>query len=268
MGTPHGGWGDSLPLPMDKSSPFSAWCITPARALASRTWREAFLQDTQAHDRQELHEVLAAHGIKQDYSMLDLSRTEPVLQGWGSDRPIFERLLTEFRPKILAEVGTWRGASVLHMHAVAQRLELDTVFICIDTWCGSAEQWTEPEPRPHMRLEGGFPTLYREFIANVIAHNAVRDIYPLPISSSAGARTLARLGVTADLIYLDAAHDEEEVSLDLKLYWPLIQNDGAMFGHDYDWPEVKAAVDVYFGRTNIDLEESYWIARRSQVRPR
>jgi len=194
-------------------------------------------------DREELSELLAAIGFRRDYSALDLSGIEPNLQGWGGDRPIFERVLSEFRRSVLIEVGTWKGASVLHMRSVARRLDLETAFICVDTWLGSAEHWSKPEPRPHLRLEGGFPTLYREFIVNVLAEGAVDDVYPLPLSSAAAARTLAKLGVTADVLYLDAAHEEEEVLLDLNLYWPLVRPGGAMFGHDYNWPGVKKAVD-------------------------
>ena len=177
-------------------------------------------------------------------------------------------MLSEFRPSVLIEVGTWKGASVLHMRSVARRLGLDTALICVDTWLGSAEHWSQPQPREHLRLEGGFPTLYREFIRNVIAEDAVEDVYPLPLSSAAAARTLAKLGVTADVVYLDAAHEEEEVRLDLELYWPLVRPGGAMFGHDYNWPGVKKAVDAFFGRRRFELDETYWLMRRSKARRR
>jgi predicted O-methyltransferase YrrM len=99
----------------------------------------------------------------------------------------------------------------------------------------------------------------------VIAEGAADDVYPLPLSSAAAARTLAKLGVTADVVYLDAAHEEQEVLLDLELYWPLVRRGGAMFGHDYNWPGVKKAVDSYFGRRNLELEETYWLVRRSHA---
>jgi Methyltransferase domain len=139
------------------------------------------------------------------------------------------------------------------MHAIARRLGLGTAFICVDTWLGSAEQWSKPEPRPHMRLKGGYPTLYQEFIANVIAHDAVEDIYPFPLTSSDAARVLAKLGIFADAVYLDAAHDEDAVALDLELYWPLVRARGILFGHDYTsrWPGVVRAVDAFASRHRI-----------------
>ena len=58
-------------------------------------------------------------------------------QGWHSDHPIFDEVFKRHRPKMVCEIGTWKGASVLHMHALAKTYGLQTHFICIDTWLGS-----------------------------------------------------------------------------------------------------------------------------------
>jgi hypothetical protein len=216
--------------------------------------------------RIDLSSLFASIGIKRDYSALDLDGLSPDLQGWGAEHPIFERVLLDVRPRVVIEVGTWKGASVLHMQALAREHGLGTAFICIDTWLGSAEHWSKPEPREHFRVEGGFPTLYREFIVNVIASNAVSDIYPVPIPSSAGARLLNKLGVTAEVIYLDAAHEEEEVALDLSLYWALVEPGGVFFGHDYTgrWIGVMRAVDHFCAERELELEveHQWWIVRK------
>ena len=87
----------------------------------------------------DLPTLFASLGIRRDYSALDLDGCGLDLQGWGAEHPIFERVLLEVRPAVLIEVGTWKGASVLHMHSLARRHRLGTLFICIDTWLGSAE---------------------------------------------------------------------------------------------------------------------------------
>jgi Methyltransferase domain len=189
------------------------------------------------------------------------------LQGWGAEHPIFERVLLSERPAVVVEVGTWKGASVLHMHALAREHGLKTVFICIDTWLGSTENWLKPEPRPNMQLEGGHPTLYRQFVANVIASDAVEDVYPLPMSSTVGARLLHGLGVEADVIYVDAAHEEEELALDLMLFWRVLRPGGLMFGDDYvqRWAGVVRAVDRFAHERGLELEldAEKWLVRRS-----
>lgn len=204
----------------------------------------------------ELPALFASLGVRRDYSALDLEGFELDLQGWGADHPVFERVLVDLRPAVVVEVGTWKGASVLHMHSLARRHRLDTSFICIDTWLGSAENWIKPEPRPNMRLEGGHPTLYRQFIANLIACDAIDDVYPLPMSSTVGARLLRGLGVEADVIYVDAAHEEEELALDLMLFWRVLRPGGVMFGDDYvpRWPGVVRAVDRFVGGHALQLE--------------
>jgi Methyltransferase domain len=218
-------------------------------------------------DASELRELFDSLGIRREYSALDLEGFDLDLQGWGAEHPIFERVLLDVRPTVVVEVGTWKGASVLHMHSLARRHRLDTSFICIDTWLGSAEQWVKPEPRPNMQLEGGFPTLYRQFIANVIACDAVEDIFPLPISSSAGARVLDRLSVTGDVIYVDAAHEEEELALDLDLFWRVLRPGGVMFGDDYVpyWAGVVSAVDRFAEDhgLQVDVDGPKWLLRKS-----
>jgi hypothetical protein len=217
-------------------------------------------------DVSQLPELFASRGITRDYSDLDLESFELDLQGWGAEHPIFERVLRSQRPGVVVEVGTWKGASALHMHALARKLGLKAAFICIDTWLGSTENWMKPEPRPHMRLEGGHPTLYRQFIANVVSCNAVDDVYPLPMSSTVGARLLHGLRIEADVIYVDAAHEEEELALDLMLFWRVLRPGGVMFGDDYlpRWVGVMRAVDRFAHERGLELEidAEKWLVRR------
>ena len=216
----------------------------------------------------ELPALFASLGIRRDYSALDLEGFDPDFQGWGADHPIFEQVLVELRPAVVVEVGTWKGASLLQMHALARRHRLDTSFICIDTWLGSSENWIKPEPRPNMRLEGGHPTLYRQFVANLIARDATDNVYPLPMSSTVGARLLHGLGVEADVIYVDAAHEEEELTLDLMLFWRVLRPGGVMFGDDYvpRWSGVVRAVDRFVGehRLGLEVDREKWLV----VKPR
>ena len=37
------------------------------------------------------------------------------LQGWGSKHVIFEYLLQKIKPNLIIELGTWKGASAIHM---------------------------------------------------------------------------------------------------------------------------------------------------------
>lgn len=194
-------------------------------------------------------------------------------QGWNSDHPIFEQVLRRHRPALVCEIGTWKGASVLHMHALARALGLDTHFICIDTWLGSNDTfWLEPDFRPLLRLSRGYPDVFRQFVRNVVARGAQDDISPFPITSTAAARVLAKLGVRFDALYIDGGHEEEEVYHDLALYYELVAEGGAIFGDDYapSWPGVVRAVDRFCHEKNLSLEAGankfYFVKRPALTR--
>lgn len=179
------------------------------------------------------------------------------LQGWHSNHPIFEKVFKEHRPKMVCEIGTWKGASVLHMHDLAKSFGLRTHFICVDTWLGSNDTlWLEPDLRVHLQLSNGFPNLFRQFIRNVMSKGAGNDISPFPITSTAAARVLRKLGIKFDALYIDAGHEEEEVYHDLALFYDLVVDGGAIFGDDYaeGWPGVVRAVNKFARQKGVKLE--------------
>jgi hypothetical protein len=170
------------------------------------------------------------------------------LQGWDSIHPLFETLLQQFRPTLVVEVGSWKGASVIHMAKVARTLNLTTKFICIDTWLGSNDTlWLSSEYRQSLLLQNGYPSMFRQFIFNIIANGVSEDIYPLPATSTSGYCLLKRLGIIPQLIYIDAGHEEDEVALDVKLYWDILAPGGCLFGDDYcpGWIGVVKAVNRF-----------------------
>ncbi len=178
------------------------------------------------------------------------------LQGWHSDHPIFENVFRQHRPRMVCEIGTWKGASVLHMHALAKSLGFQTHFVCIDTWLGSNDTlWLDSDLRKHLKLSLGYPNLFRQFVHNVIAHGAQDDISPFPITSTAAARVLGKLNIKFDALYIDAGHEEEEVYHDLALFYDLVVDGGAIFGDDYSrgWPGVVRAVDKFSRQKGVKV---------------
>jgi hypothetical protein len=85
------------------------------------------------------------------------------------------------------------------MYAASVKHHTATQFVCVDTWLGSSlEFWLNPDLRKQLMIEGGYPTMFRQFVVNLVAHGADRAVYPLPMTSTAAARVLGRLGVAAD----------------------------------------------------------------------
>ena len=64
--------------------------------------------------------------------VFDESRVD--LSGWNSTHAFFRALLEEFKPKLILELGVWKGMSSLHMAAQSKKLGLGTEIVAIDTW--------------------------------------------------------------------------------------------------------------------------------------
>lgn len=172
------------------------------------------------------------------------------LQGWNSDCKAFDILSETTRPMIAFDVGVWKGGSTI---AMAQRMRdagTPGFVIAIDTFLGSPEHWL-PGPHGDFRTDlifhRGSPRLYWQFLSNVV-HSGLQDyVIPLRQTSTNAATILGQLGVSADLIHIDAAHDYRSVYDDLTMYWNLVRNGGAMVADDYieEWPAVLKAVDDF-----------------------
>lgn len=187
--------------------------------------------------------------------------------GWGSDSFAFGELIEELRPARIIEVGTWKGGSALNLASHLQRLELDAEILCIDTWLGALEMWTDlDDPSRHgaLGLHHGYPTLYYRFLANVCRAGHQERITPLPLPSVTAAQWFALRGVRAEMIYIDASHEEEDVYQDLVSYWDLVRPGGVLFGDDWNWDGVRLAVQRFAREEKIAIHHRHdkWELRK------
>ena len=181
------------------------------------------------------------------------------ITGWGGDAPIFKALIQKVKPKVIIEVGSWKGQSTITMAEACKAYQIDSVIICVDTWLGSEEHILQC--RRELAPANGFPTLYYQFLSNVVRRGVQEWIVPLPTTSLIAANVLACLDIKADLIYIDASHQYEAVMADLKAFTPLLAKGGTLFGHDYCWESVRNAVvnfckNIGAKHTKID---DFWI---------
>ena len=166
------------------------------------------------------------------------------VQGWNSDQPLFKELIEKTRPTVIIEVGTWLGASAIHMAKICRELGLQTTIYCVDTWLGAEEFWTSKahtEDRD-LRQKNGYPQVYFDFLANVVQHECQDLIVPIPNTSIIGSIILQDRGALADLIYIDGSHIYQDVKADILAYKNLLSPKGLMFGDDAGWGSVKMAV--------------------------
>lgn len=168
------------------------------------------------------------------YANGDFSSSPVELQGWRSRHAVFEAVMKRICPKSVIEVGVWKGESVVHMARLAKELDIeDFEILAVDTWLGSPEHWLNEKWRDAMHLEGGYPTIYKVFVQNMIAQRITDVVTPLPVPSETAYFILKDLGAKADLIHIDAGHEYESVYADIVRYFELLADDGVIIGDDY-----------------------------------
>ena len=173
------------------------------------------------------------------------------LQGWRSRHPFLDAAVAEWRPRVLVEVGAWKGASAVYM-ASAMNVHgvVDGTVIAVDTWLGAVDHWADAGLFAELATEHGYPSLYRTFLANVLHEGLADRVVPLPLDSVNAAELMRLRGVSADVIHLDAGHEEASVAADLAAWWPVLRPGGLFIADDYDaeggrFPGVQRAVDAF-----------------------
>ncbi len=176
------------------------------------------------------------------------------IQGWGSEHPYLVEAMDAVQPRVVVEIGVWKGGSTLTMARRLKELRLDAVVIAVDTWLGSWDHWENDEWFGHLRLEKGYPTLARAFMANVVKSGLQDYVVPLPLDSLNAAHVIRSFDIIPDVVHIDGGHDYEAVSADLRVWWDLLKPGGLLIGDDYSdysWPDVKRAFDDFFGARDL-----------------
>ena len=171
--------------------------------------------------------------------------------GWSLHEEAISRIFSSKNIKVVAEVGVWTGKWSIY---VAQQLPPDGKLFAIDHWNGTNEySYSEKQL---------IPTLYQQFLSNVIHSQLTAKIIPMRLDSLEAAKCLKELSISPDLIYIDASHDYVSVYNDINAYFPLISPGGLLCGDDYsnDWPGVKQAVHEFAEQHGLSvcIEGNFW----------
>lgn len=135
------------------------------------------------------------------------------------------------------EVGSWKGRSAAHMGVEIMNSGKRIQFDCVDTWRGSAEhldpdsQWYTPELSDPEYL-------MNEFLKNTAPVSSV--VKAVRSTSEEASRLYA--DNTLAFVFLDAAHDFDSVSSDIRCWYPKVKPGGVLAGDDFDWPGVEQGI--------------------------
>lgn len=157
------------------------------------------------------------------------------------------------------EIGSWKGRSAYCMADEIRDSGKAIEFWCVDTWRGSDEHQDLAEVREDR--------LFDEFMNNV---SPVSDyLTPLRMASVEASEQFDDRSL--DFVFIDAAHDYENVLVDIRAWQGKIRPGGVLAGHDYkhDWPGVVQAVEEAFGaRTGVYGQCWYFAPGVSDAAPR
>lgn len=185
-------------------------------------------------------------GLEDAFASYDFDPARVDLQGWNSKHPFFADIIKLTKPKLIIELGVWKGMSSIHMAGQLKEQGLQGQILSIDTWLGSSNHLSVAGRRSELRPRNGFPTVYDTFMANVVNSGHQDMIVPLPMDGASAAIALTRLKVKAQFIHIDASHEFLPCLNDLRAYWPLLADDGILLADDYaGWPSVSRAVCTF-----------------------
>jgi hypothetical protein len=180
-----------------------------------------------AHEEGSLaHAPMAAHTLPEPYQSIKDLPFDP--HGWFVNTDSLGKILLEQQPRVVIEVGSWLGLST---RFIAHHIPVEGKVYAVDTWLGSDEAAHHQDPR--------LPYLYQLFLSNVKHARLTHKIIPIRMRSLEAAQAL---DVKADLIYIDAAHDEENVYLDIMAWYPHLTFNGVICGDDWGWESVRKGV--------------------------
>jgi cephalosporin hydroxylase len=171
------------------------------------------------------------------------------IQGWQSNSDVFKHVITKYKPDTIIEVGSWLGASALHMASLIK--DRDFSILCVDTFLGSNAALWDDYPKD---LLNNFSSIYDQYCINITSHYLNDQVAPLPMTSSSAAELLKNNHVIVDMVYIDAGHRYRDVLADLEDWYPLANK--VVVGDDYSpvWAGVQDAVKDFSAAHNISYE--------------
>ena len=126
--------------------------------------------------------------------------------------------------------------------------------------------WVNKVVWDHLSVSAdGRPTVYYQFLANILAQNLNDTVLPVSMSSIIGARFLQTYLFRPQVIYLDSAHEQGETLIELALYWNILRPGGVLFGDDWGWSSVRCDVKKfsYMKNITVDIAENTWMLKKA-----
>lgn len=158
------------------------------------------------------------------------------IHGWCNFESLYYDMVQKAQDHShFVEVGSWKGKSASYMCVEIFNSGKKIKFDCVDTWQGSEENFQDSDV-----LNG---TLFETFTRNM---SPVEGLYtPIRLPSLEACELYQ--DESLDFVFIDAAHDYENVKKDIIAWLPKVKTGKFLAGHDYNGKEVARAVHEVLG---------------------
>lgn len=148
------------------------------------------------------------------------------------------------------EIGSWKGRSASHMAVMIANGQKKVQFDCVDTWEGSDVIGEKDD------IDAVKNRVYNVFLNNM---RPVEGYYTAKrMTSVEAAKTYSDRSL--DLVFIDAAHDYDNVRADIIAWKDKVKQGGILSGHDYQFADVDRAVRELIGP--VEVIGRCWYVRR------
>lgn len=158
-------------------------------------------------------------------------------ENWFDYQELYTTMVNKYQSgSHFVEVGSWKGRSSAYMGVEIINSNKNIRFDCVDIWEYIESQQDIPEEK--------FENLFKEFLENTSpVSRVINPIKKLSIDASK-----LYPDSSLDFIFIDAAHDYDNVIQDIRTWLPKLKIGGCIAGHDYyTSPGIEKAVKEVFG---------------------
>lgn len=175
------------------------------------------------------------------------------IHGWDDGiPPVYQSMVAQAEDGMhFVEVGSWKGRSSAFMAVEIANSGKQIRFDCVDTWEGDPNEQGHMEDR---HVQAG--QLYEHFIENM---KPVEGYYKAVRAPSVVAAAMYEDN-SLDFVFIDAAHDYDNVKADIAAWLPKVKEGGIIGGHDWGHPPVAQAVQDSL--TDISVEFGCWFKQK------
>jgi predicted O-methyltransferase YrrM len=174
------------------------------------------------------------------------------IEGWLTFPNLYSHAVSKFNNGAkFIEIGSWLGQSAAYMAVEIANSNKNIDFYCVDLW-----EANEEYKNASVVLENKF---YQTFLNNI---EPAKDLIK-PIKAPSLEAVSKFEDEYFDFIFIDAAHDYENVKKDIEAWFPKLKRNGIFAGHDFVHTHmgVIRAVSEWsdLNKKNILTQENCWI---------